>query len=234
MGASVSVTAANLVMEAVEGRALQTAGITPKIFLRYVDDYFCILKTSAVDAFTAHLNSIEPAIQFTVEREKNNCLPFLDVLVEKMGGLLQFSAYRKPTHTGRYLDAGSNHPFHHKSAVVSSLLTRARRVCSSDDKRTDEERKIRCDLLKNGYSKAFIGRVARRHARPRRPLQEDSDSSLPRPVRVCIPYVKGTSEALTRVLSEQGIRVAHKPTSTLGRFFPRRDSSNESRPGKQA
>uniref|UniRef100_A0A131XB29 Putative reverse transcriptase n=1 Tax=Hyalomma excavatum TaxID=257692 RepID=A0A131XB29_9ACAR len=221
MGASVSVTTANLVMEAVEGRALQSADITPKIFLRYVDDCFCILKTSAVDAFTAHLNSIEPAIQFTVEREKNNCLPFLDVLVTKVDGMLQFSVYRKPTHTGRYLDASSNHPFHHKAAVVSALLTRARRVCSSENKRIEEEQVVRSDLLKNGYSKAFVGKVARRQTNPRRPLRKDTDPPHSKPIRVCIPYVQGTSEALARVLSEQGIRVAHKPISTLGRFFPR-------------
>ncbi|KAM7299926.1 hypothetical protein ISCGN_020490 [Ixodes scapularis] len=33
--------------------------------------------------------------------------------------------------------------------------------------------------------------------------------------------MKGTSEALARVLAKEGIQVAHKPMSTLGRLMPR-------------
>ncbi|KAH6932574.1 hypothetical protein HPB50_007619 [Hyalomma asiaticum] len=41
VGAPVLVATVNLIMEAVEDRVLQSAGITLKIFLRYVNDCFC-------------------------------------------------------------------------------------------------------------------------------------------------------------------------------------------------
>ena len=46
-------------------------------------------------------------VQFTVEQETDNQLPFLDVLVMRdEDGKLKITVYRKKTHTDRYL------PFH--------------------------------------------------------------------------------------------------------------------------
>ena len=39
---------------------------------------------------------------FTVEKEKDDQFPFLDVLVTQEGGRLLTSVYQKPTHTERY------------------------------------------------------------------------------------------------------------------------------------
>ncbi|XP_054922070.1 uncharacterized protein [Dermacentor andersoni] len=103
MGASISVTTANLVMEALEGKVLATFNPAPKVFYRYVDDCFCILKKQDIQRFLDCLNAQNAHIQFTVEHERDNSLPFLDLLVRRDGDALAFSVYRNPTHTGRYL-----------------------------------------------------------------------------------------------------------------------------------
>ena len=72
---------------------------------------FCILNKYHINDFRTHLNSICSLIQFTIEKEHNFSLPFLDVLVKRNSrngsitthSLLSTTIYRKPTHTNRYL-----------------------------------------------------------------------------------------------------------------------------------
>ena len=54
----------------------------PGVYFRYVDDTYTIFKTEAeCDIFLKHLNGLHPALPFTFEKEENNSLQFLDVLV---------------------------------------------------------------------------------------------------------------------------------------------------------
>ena len=53
------------------------------------------------DHFQEKLNLLHPAPKFTVEKEENDSMNFLDVLVEKEGTGFLTSGNRKPTITGQ-------------------------------------------------------------------------------------------------------------------------------------
>ena len=97
-------------------------GPKPKFWRRYVDDIFALLKKAKFRKFLTHLNAQHPNMRFTVETEKENRLPFLDLNVRRVNGELTTKVYRKrPTHTGRYLRFDSNHPESAKRSVVRAL-----------------------------------------------------------------------------------------------------------------
>ena len=72
---------AKLVMEHIEKRALSASIEQPFFWKRYVDDVCAAVNSSLVQTLQHHLNNIEPLIQFTVERETNRKIFFLDVTV---------------------------------------------------------------------------------------------------------------------------------------------------------
>ena len=76
MGSPLSFVVANLVMEDVEERAIDSFGQPPRVWKRFVDDAFVILDKVAVDKFFTHLNQIQFSIKFTMESEKDNCISF--------------------------------------------------------------------------------------------------------------------------------------------------------------
>ena len=62
-----------------------------------MDDTCTALSRNLVDPVHEHLNSIEPHIQLTVERESGGQLPFLDVhLTREEDGTISTEMYRKP------------------------------------------------------------------------------------------------------------------------------------------
>ena len=82
MGSPVSPIVANLYMEYLEQKALSTAPHT-RFWCRYVDDTFVIHKEANKQGFLQHINSVDPAIRFTVEDNKEDgSIPFLDTIVK--------------------------------------------------------------------------------------------------------------------------------------------------------
>jgi len=106
MGAPLSPIVANLFMESFEKRALQTAEVRPRVWLRYVDNIFAVWSGSEQQLcrFHEHLNHQHPNIQFTTEEEIDGRITFLDVQVERYGNGVRSSVFQKRTHTDRYIN----------------------------------------------------------------------------------------------------------------------------------
>jgi len=69
-----------------------------------------------------------------METKKEGRLPFLDVMMtRKPNGTLAHTVYRKPAHTHRYLNSGSNHHPNQKRGMITTLSERARRVCKPSE-----------------------------------------------------------------------------------------------------
>ena len=86
---------------------LESALLRPRMWVRYVDDTFVLWPQDdeqELNAFLQHLNSQQPAIQFTMEKEKDERIAFLDVLVERREGSISTGVYRKDTHTHIQID----------------------------------------------------------------------------------------------------------------------------------
>jgi hypothetical protein len=60
---------------------LKRRNLVPKVWVRYVDDMFCVINRCKISTLLSPLNSQNPLIRFTCEEEVDGSLPFLDVRV---------------------------------------------------------------------------------------------------------------------------------------------------------
>ena len=208
MGSPVRATIANLVVEYIEERAISKATHPPRWWYRYVDDSHACLKKDYVQEFHDHLNSVNPHIQFTKEVGKDDRLSFLDTTTTRVRGRIQVSVYRKPTHTDKYLDYNFHHPSQHKRSVVNILLHRAQEIPSTNAERFRERRHVIKVLRDDNYPLSLIWSCKSYHNSLRRNSSTNDSSSASTPSAspfVFQPYVRGVSERISRVLSNNGV-----------------------------
>ncbi|MGL5624125.1 reverse transcriptase domain-containing protein [Cetobacterium sp.] len=211
MGSPLSPILADIYMEEFERIVTTRCTIHPKIWIRYVDDTFVIIKKDLIHCFMDRINNIDPHIKFTMETESERGeLPFLDCLVQRQAdGHLKTTVYRKPTDTGRLLPYSSAHPKHVFTSIIKSAFCRIQRLCSEETDANLATKALTKTLCEFGYPKRMI-----RHQQEQLlyPQQKVPRTWLATAV---IPYKKGTSEAIRKILNEANIRVAFKPTQRL-------------------
>ena len=158
-GVSTVTYTACLFLEHIETEILPLYTDTqPSLFLRYIDDVISMVSPDFnLEGFLHFLNSLYPTLTFTHEWETDGKISFLDVLIHNLGHCLQFSVYRKPTHSNSYLHYFS---FSHNSiklGLVQSLFLRAYRVCS-DNFLTEEINFITNSLKKLAYPEKILNK----------------------------------------------------------------------------
>ena len=209
MGSPLSPVLANIYMEYFEEMALGSTSLKPSMWLRYVDDTFILWPHQEdVQILLDHVNSIWPSIQFTMEKEQDNKLPFLDILVTRTKqGFRSSSA----TFTGQYLNFNSHHPYMVKKGIVCCLQHRAKTISSDTDAYQDEMISLRHNLHHNNYPERITSAPRNLDRR-----MEDNTRKLN---TVCLPYVKGLAERIQKICSPYDIRTVFTSGSILRRYL---------------
>ena len=90
-----------------------------------------------------------------MDEEKDNKLPFLDILVEHRSFAFVSCIYRKPTFTGWYLSWDAFVPKSRKVNLIKCLTFRALKICS-DSRTKNELEQIKNLFLGNSYPEEVI------------------------------------------------------------------------------
>lgn len=143
---------------------IEQHALFPRIWVRYVDDIFAIIKKNTITTILDWLNGLKASIKFTHETEKDGKMPFLDVEVMRTdNNKLGFKIYRKPTNTCTFINAKSFHCSNHKHAAFNSMVFRACSIPMSETHFEEEINFIKTVAIKNGFSTGFLNGMIRRH-----------------------------------------------------------------------
>ena len=216
MGSPLSPIVANIFMESFEQQTLDTAPHPPSLWKRYVDDTFVIQEEQHQEEFLQHINSIDPNIRFTAETTRaDGSMPFLDTLVTPQSdGSLATTVYRKPTHTSWYVQWDSHYAIANKYSIISSLLHRAKNLCSNQQLLDEEHSQIQKALLQCKYPNWAINRTKLKINTPKPNNRSNSSKTINRG-HITVSYEEGLSESVKNICKKYGIEVHFKSGKSI-------------------
>ncbi|XP_037943618.1 uncharacterized protein LOC119676450 [Teleopsis dalmanni] len=209
MGNPLSSLLSELFMSRIES-SLKEKNYLPRVWIRYVDDVFAIIRKNKLQETLENLNSAHRNIEFTHERENNGYLPFLDILTQHKNGIFEFSIYRKPTSTKRVITNNSNHSFQHKMAAFHHMIHRMLTLPLTQAAINEETTYIKEVADINGYPQNTIDRIIKKK---RRQLHSRNMTTLtaekPKQRRVAVVYNNTVSKGLKSKLKKFNIDLVH-------------------------
>ena len=132
MGSPLGPALANIFMCSFESKWLRDCpnDFKPVFYRRYIDDIFVLFSSpDHADKFREYLSSKHPNIKFSIEKEGDGCLPFLDVKIFRENDKFATNVYKKKTFSGVYINFKSFIPETFKIGLIKSLLFQCFSLC---------------------------------------------------------------------------------------------------------
>ena len=189
-----------------------TSHTTPRFWRRYVDDTYTALPSNLVDSFHDHLNSIDPCIQYTIERESDGQLSFPSLTsswTEKKMAPSAPLCTERPHRSVSVLSLPP--PCSPQTSCGEDTDVQNTALSSTGVSRVQEEKLVSQALQGNGYPKGFI----HKHTCPQSDQRTPRDQMARR--SVTLSYISGLSESIRRVLPPLAIQVTFRLSGSWGR-----------------
>ena len=133
MGSPMAPVLVNIFMSFYESKFLNEYNFNkPKFYLRYGDDILAAFEKEQDSLnFLNFLNHKHPNIKFTIEKEVNHSIAFLDVFISgTYNQNLILQTYHKSTYTGLLLNFKSFTSFSYKINSIKCLIDRLFKICN--------------------------------------------------------------------------------------------------------
>lgn len=215
---------------------LRNKNLLPRIYHRYVDDVFCIMKSNEIDAFLDILNNQYDSIKFSYELEQDNRLRFLDLLLKRTDNKIEIAVYHKPTSTMRTITSDSFCPIQHKHAAFHSFVHRLCNLPLTVIDYKNEYEHIKTIASVNGYSESIVDNLIRVHSLKARQRNASTffltNKYYCEKKRVAMNYVPSVTNKLKSKFYEYDMQIVHKNqqkiSNLLGSTKDKTDPMNKS------
>ena len=167
-----------------------------------------------------------------MEKEVNNSINFLDVKITRNSdNSISTSTYRKPTFTGVMLNWNSLTSIKYKKGLISCLLDRSNKICSSHAQKVEEMEDLRNLLIDNNYPPHIVDNEFKRFEKYKQLNVEKPPNPDEKIKYLSIPFINDKSEIIGRKMQQVvkeyfpnvSLRVAFKAPATLESHFPYKD-----------
>ena len=166
MGSPLAPVLANIFMGFYESKGLNEYNRNkPKSYLRYVDDILPAFDNEKDSSnFLNFLNKRHPNIKFTIEKQINHSIAFLDVFISGTNNEnLTLQTYHKSTYTGLLLNFKSFTSFLYKISLIKCLIDRLIKICNNWNSFHNDIENIKSNLIKNVYLPFLIDKVIKKY-----------------------------------------------------------------------
>ena len=209
-------------MDDLETKCIASLPFQLPFFFRYVDEIITAVPTNEIDTILNTFNSYNHKIQFTIEKEWDEKICFLDVLIIRDGQKIKTNWYQKSTCSRRLLNFYSHHPLNYKINVINHLLDRGITL-SHITFLKENIQKIKNILLNNNYPTNFINHVIKKRINhlhnkntcTHHPSKGNTNTHTTHihpadqnTKYIPLPYVQGLSEKLSGILKLFNIKIA--------------------------
>lgn len=221
MGSPLSPLIADIVLQDLETRALNSLRFSLPFYVRYVDDITLAIPSNAIEHTLNIFNSFHDRLQFTLEESINNRLDFLDITIIVENNRLIFDWFHKKTFSGRYLNFYSQYPICQKRGTVIGLIDKT--IFLSHPKFHSKNFKMIIGiLLENCYPLEFIFKTFQERLKflfsKDKKVQEDLENNE-KLNYFTIPFINEISENFRSILKDYNTKTAFCSLNKLNIFI---------------
>ena len=205
MGSPLAPVLANIFMGFHESKWLNEYNLSkPKFYLRYVDDILAAFDNEQDSLnFLDFLTNRHPNIKFTIEKQINHSIAFLDVFILGINNQnLTLQTYHKSTYTGLLLNFKSFTSFSYKISLIKCLIDRSFKICNNWNSFHNDIENIKSNLIKNADLLFLVDKVMKKYLDCKFSINQNQLKDKPDIHYFKLPYIGNLSHHIKNKLSK--------------------------------